>query len=40
MTSMVRDPLQQHMLAYLDPRRGSLPANVAETIAGKSNSFQ
>ncbi|KAI4920005.1 hypothetical protein J4E90_002145 [Alternaria incomplexa] len=34
MTSMVRDPLQQHMLAYLDPRRGSLPANVAETIAG------
>jgi len=37
---MVRDPQQQHMLAYLDPRRGNLPANVAETIAGKSNPFR
>jgi hypothetical protein len=29
-----RDPLQQYMFAYLNPRRDALPSHVVETIAG------
>ncbi|CAG5182901.1 uncharacterized protein ALTATR162_LOCUS10391 [Alternaria atra] len=29
-----RDPLLQHMFAYLNPRRDALPSHVVETIAG------
>ncbi|RYN42743.1 hypothetical protein AA0112_g1356 [Alternaria arborescens] len=30
----IRDPLLQHMFAYLNPRRDELPSHIVETIAG------
>jgi hypothetical protein len=34
-----RDPLLQHMFAYLNPRRDALPSHIVETIAGEQLSF-
>lgn len=31
----IRDPLLQHMFAYLNPRRDELPSHIVETIAGE-----